>query len=309
MITTPDAQTDPHLSSESSASKPDGQSALLVLGMHRSGTSALTRVVNLLGVDLGTDLMDAAEGNNERGFWEHQGVVDRHDRLLADLGMRWDDPRAMPDDWLEHPATRTAREDLESILDAEFADAPLWGVKDPRMCRLLPLWRQMLDARGVRVMTLHMLRHPLEIARSLERRDDMPRGRALMLWLRHQIEALEFSADIPQSWASFDRLMAGWKTEMARVDADLDLGFAARFDAVSGEIDGFLDAGLRHHALDDDVLRNDPALMAWVGRVYDAVRRADDGDRAGAVDVVRAVREEIDRAAYYFDDTFAGWAG
>lgn len=283
--------------------------ALLVLGMHRSGTSALTRVVNLLGVELGTDLMEASEGNNERGFWEHQGVVTRHDRLLADLGMRWDDPRAMPRDWLAHPATRAARADLEAILDAEFSGATLWGVKDPRMCRLLPLWREMLAARGVQMTVLHMLRHPLEIARSLERRDAMPRGRALMLWLRHQIEALTASEGTPQSWASFDRLMAGWRDEMQRVDGDLQLGFAGRMDEAGAEIDGFLDVGLRHHALDDDVLKTEPALAAWVGRVYDAVRLADDGDREAAQAAVREVQDEIDRASYYFDDTFADWAG
>lgn len=309
MPTMPDAESPQENIGTASASGSGNPTALLVLGMHRSGTSALTRVVNLLGVELGTDLMEAAEGNNERGFWEHQGVVDRHDRLLADLGMRWDDPRAMPPHWLQHPATRAARRDLEAILDAEFASAPLWGVKDPRMCRLLPLWREMLEARGVRVMTLHMLRHPMEIARSLERRDAMPRGRALLLWLRHQIEALEFSDGLPQSWASFDRLMAEWRNEMTRVDGDLHLGFAGRMDAAAAEIEGFIDTGLRHHALDDDILKNDPALAAWVGRVYDAVRLADGGEREGALDVIRDVEQEMDRSAYYFDDTFADWAG
>jgi len=302
----PDTAGQPRTETVAAARRPK---AVLVLGMHRSGTSALTRVINLLGVELGTDLMDAAEGNNERGFWEHQGVVDRHDRLLADLGMRWDDPRAMPRDWLDHPAAVSARADLEAIIEREFADSALWGVKDPRMCRLVPLWRRILDARGVEVIALHMLRHPLEIARSLERRDAMPRGRALMLWLRHQIEALESSDGVVQAWASFDRLMAGWKGEMARVGIGLGLGFDERIAGASAEVESFLDVGMRHHALDDDVLRTEPALAAWVGRVYDAVRLADGGDRADALDAVRQVRDEIDRASYYFDDTFADWAG
>ncbi|MCR9071760.1 MAG: glycosyltransferase [Alphaproteobacteria bacterium] len=309
MPTLPDAKP-AFRDSDASGTLDTGSSrALLILGMHRSGTSALTRVVNLLGVDLGSDLMEAAEGNNERGFWEHQGVVDRHDRLLADLGMRWDDPRAMPRDWLRHPATLAARRDLETILDDEFASARLWGVKDPRLCRLLPLWREMLEARNVQVAALHMLRHPMEIARSLERRDAMPRGRALLLWLRHQIEALAFSDGLVQSWASFDRLMAGWRNEMTRVDGDLRMDFGAHMDGAADAIEDFIDTGLRHHALDDDILKNDPALAAWIGRVYDAVRLADGGDRERALAVVRDVGTEIDRAAFYFDDTFAGWAG
>ena len=66
--------------------------ALLVLGMHRSGTSALTRVLNLLGVALGDDLMPPGP-DNPLGFWEHQGIVSVHEALFAELDRRWDDPR------------------------------------------------------------------------------------------------------------------------------------------------------------------------------------------------------------------------
>ena len=67
--------------------------AILILGMHRSGTSALTRVLNLCGVDLGTRLIPPAAGNNENGFWEHVDAVDMHERLLLQLGRSWSDAR------------------------------------------------------------------------------------------------------------------------------------------------------------------------------------------------------------------------
>ena len=69
--------------------------ALLILGMHRSGTSAVTGALALRGVYLGQDLMPPGP-DNPRGFWEHAGVVAIHERLLEALDRRWDDLRAMP---------------------------------------------------------------------------------------------------------------------------------------------------------------------------------------------------------------------
>ncbi len=83
--------------------------AILVLGMHRSGTSALTRVLNLLGAELGSRLMPAVSGNNENGFWENQDAVDIHEALLSDLGRNWHDIREMPAGWAASDAAARAR--------------------------------------------------------------------------------------------------------------------------------------------------------------------------------------------------------
>jgi hypothetical protein len=99
--------------------------ALLVLGMHRSGTSALTRVLNLLGVALGDDLMPPGP-DNPLGFWEHQGIVSVHEALFAELDRRWDDPRPMPDGWLDSDAAREAGEAITAILHRDFAGTPAW---------------------------------------------------------------------------------------------------------------------------------------------------------------------------------------
>src|SRR5712671_3764877 len=74
---------------------------VIVAGMHRSGTSAVSRVVNLLGADIASDLMPAIPGNNDRGFWESLQVMGVHDRLLGALGLAWDDPSPLPAGWLE----------------------------------------------------------------------------------------------------------------------------------------------------------------------------------------------------------------
>ena len=81
-----------------SLARAPGAKGLLVLGMHRSGTSALTRLLNLHGAVLGDDLLPAGH-DNPSGFWELREAVAIHERLLAGLGMAWDDPRALPPDW------------------------------------------------------------------------------------------------------------------------------------------------------------------------------------------------------------------
>ena len=72
--------------------------ALIVLGMHRSGTSAFSGVLNLLGVDLGAHLLPASN-TNQSGYWEHEEIVAVHDRLLMALGSSWDDPSPLPPNW------------------------------------------------------------------------------------------------------------------------------------------------------------------------------------------------------------------
>ena len=290
------------------SSKPNTSSAVIVLGMHRSGTSALTRVLNLLGVNLGSELMVAVKDNNETGFWEHQGVVDQHEELMHQLGMRWDDPRAMPLGWIDRAEVTATQDRLATILASEFDGDSLWGVKDPRICRLLPIWRRILDARRGRTTIIHMVRHPLEIARSIERRDGLPRGRSLLLWLRHQIEAIKATDGLPQAWTSYDALMNDWRATMKMIERDLKLGLVISEPKINAEIDAFLTPRLRHHVLDGAALEADDDLAAWVGALYAETVKATLGETGNLLDTAAHIEAEIDRAAFYFDDTFAGWA-
>ena len=139
------------------------QRAILVLGMHRSGTSAVTGALRLCGVELGSELMQPGP-DNPKGFWEHAGVVAIHDRLLAALGRSWNDPRPLPPHWLQTEAAAAAAAALEALLREEFSGSVLWAVKDPRMCRLLPLWWPVLERMGVQAAALFVLRHPREVA-------------------------------------------------------------------------------------------------------------------------------------------------
>ena len=125
-----------------------GSTALIVLGMHRSGTSALTGMLYHLGVALGENLMPATL-DNPRGYWEHDDIVKIHERLMSTLGWAWDDIRPLPPGFEHTEPARLAAGELTAILGRDFAGLPLWGVKDPRLCRLMPLWATLLAATGI----------------------------------------------------------------------------------------------------------------------------------------------------------------
>ena len=99
--------------------------AILVLGMHRSGTSALTRVLNLMGLDLPSGLMGPVENNNETGFWESQEIADIHDELLEEIGSSWDDCLRIPPQDL---GSTPVREHAEKILGILEISPPVRGL-------------------------------------------------------------------------------------------------------------------------------------------------------------------------------------
>ncbi len=250
------AQAQPGRRRPADEGRADGrQLGVLVLGMHRSGTSALTRLLALHGIALGDALLPAA-ADNPTGFWEHREVVALHERLLAALGRAWDDPRALPRDWLDHPAAWEAQAGIGALLDREFAGHPAWAVKDPRLCRFVPLWRRAMAERGIDAVAVFALRHADEVAASLEARDGLPRGVGHLLWARYLLDALAGSEGMARHAIRYDALLADWQGAVrAFVDATgLRLPHPADPDSVAA----FLSPTLRHHAATSEP----PALVA-----------------------------------------------
>lgn len=249
--------------------------AILVLGMHRSGTSALTRVLNLCGADLGTRLMPPAAGNNESGFWEHLDAVTLHERLLLQLGRSWSDARTLPADWLQSPAAGAAEQQIAALVADEFKDSPLWAVKDPRLCRFVPLWTKVLEQCGVDVKIVFMVRHPDEVIASLSRRDGIVAHEAGLLLLNHFFEAALATVGRARCVVTYQALMDDWRGCVARIGHELGVELAPDADA-EAQIDRFLDRDARNHHVADEVSSLDESLN---GRVYRLARNsADSGE-------------------------------
>lgn len=222
-----------------------GRRAILVLGMHRSGTSAAARTLNLLGAEVSDKLVAPAE-DNSLGFWEHSDAVDLNERLLFGLGRSWDDIRPMPEGWLQSDIACQAVQSARELIRANFSHAPLWLLKDPRLCRVLPIWLQALQAEHIEPLCVFVARHPFEVALSLAKRDGTPGSFACFLWLRYMLEAEFSTRGYARVMMTYDDLLLDWRACMRRGLALLGVTYEAS-EAVAAAVDGYLSRAERHH--------------------------------------------------------------
>lgn len=234
------------------------QHGFIILGMHRSGTSALGGVLHHLGVDLSAHLVPAG-ADNPKGFWEHQAVVEINERLFQALGYWHEEIALLPPAWTEHPEVRALQTEMRHVLQADFAHSRSWAIKDPRLCRTLPAWQNALQSLGGQCHSLLMQRHPFEVAHSLARRNHMGWNKALMLWLLHTMEALIHADPERSTLLDYRDLMQNWEQALAPVLALLPPPNAAQKQAVAD----FLDAGLWHERTPEPPPAH-PQLLRWV---------------------------------------------
>ena len=179
--------------------------------MHRSGTSLLSGILRCLGVELPGETI-AGDQHNPEGYFEWDAVVALQERLLIDLQRWWPAPEgtlALPEGWLQHPATRQTYSQLRAlVMDAVDHQQRLWAIKDPRCSRLLPLWLELCRELAIPLRLLLAVRDPAEVVTSLVRRDgplvDMEPLRAQQLWWRHNLEVVDTAQQADLHWAVVD---------------------------------------------------------------------------------------------------------
>lgn len=182
--------------------------AICVLGMHRSGTSMLMKTLNNLGVYLGKneDMLAFADDNPE-GFWEHRGIVEIHENILAELNRSWDSLTPLPKNWLNNPRIQQYKLDLIDVIKREFKYVPVWGFKDPRTCILLPLWNEIYDVLEIEVSYIIILRNPLDVANSLYKRNNINKQYGIALWYYYMINIMEYTKGCNKLILHYDSIL------------------------------------------------------------------------------------------------------
>lgn len=255
---------------------------VVVLGMHRSGTSAATRILNLLGLRTadGDDLM-APAAYNERGFWESTALSAFNDELLGMLGGTWSTPPLPVDGWEDAAEFRALRGLARRRLEETLGNDGKWVWKDPRSCLTFPFWASVLPAPPVLVLPY---RNPLEVWRSLERRDGITKAHALAMWERYVRTALAQASGRPTLVASYDALVDDPQQWSEQAAAFLTAhGFDVDLDGARGQIADFVAADLRHARHSDADVAADPDLSSAQRDLWERLHRL-----AGAHDALDA---------------------
>jgi hypothetical protein len=214
--------------------------------MHRSGTSALARGLQMLGVYLGNDFL-SPQPDNPTGYWEDRNIYQINERLLAVFGLKWEDVALIDDARWNEQAVEPLLAEAVQYLRSQFVSHPLWGFKDPRTIRLLPFWRSALHRLEVDECYLVVIRNPSSVANSLMRRQGMDAVTAHLLWLVYVVPNLSLIADRRFIVADYDLVMADPRQELERIARGLNIPLN---DLSKAGIDqfasNFLDSNLRH---------------------------------------------------------------
>ncbi len=267
--------------------------AIIVIGMHRSGTSALARTVNLCGVDLGSNLMPPAQDNNEKGFWENSAIHRIHEMLFRDLNSSWDDVRSLQDGWWNFDIVQKYKLEIVSILEREFAKSRFWGIKDPRICRLLPLMHPLIEQMGCKPYYLIIVRNPLEVVASLAKRDGFSEGKSCFLWLRHLIESEKGTRNSSRVFVTYEELLSNWKKVMSRIQRSFGFRWPVTLKKAGPEIEAFLENRLRHNLLKDSVIIGDKNINKSVRDAYLSVKNANDGEDEPITTTLESIEVEL----------------
>ncbi|MGE0409471.1 MAG: glycosyltransferase, partial [Amphiplicatus sp.] len=245
--------------------------ALLVFGMHRSGTSSIAGLLGMLGADLPGGLLGPAE-ENKRGFFEARDIVEAHDAFLGAIGSAWsalDDFRRVD----RLPAAREFKARIRPLLEAEFAKARRLVLKDPRMCRFAPLWLGLVKELGADPFAVLVIRNPLEIAASLKERNGFSPGRSVLLWLQHMLMAERDTRGVRRVFVDYDQATQDWRKAAGKLGEAVGLAEELDVDRLIAS-GSFLTRSLRNHYFQLSDLRAASDIPSWVGDVFETLESA-----------------------------------
>ncbi|MEA2720181.1 MAG: hypothetical protein QOJ39_2045 [Candidatus Eremiobacteraeota bacterium] len=234
------------------AGEPRGVSAavrdlVLVIGMGRSGTSALTRILSLCGCALPLRVL-SPNFANPSGYWESERAVQINDAFLEAHGSSWYDGTLALQSGLAGAAKRGEFvANIATHLKADFEGGGPLVLKDPRITGLLPYWTAAARELRMPVKVVHVFRDPAEVAASLYVRDGLIADHSFALWLKYNLIGERDARSFPRVVVSYDDLMRNWEPVVSRCIDQLDIR-AAVDDAARHAVAGFLSPALRHHA-------------------------------------------------------------
>ncbi len=222
--------------------------------------------MHLLGA-AGPAHLENPASSGSKGYWESAAVARLNDRLLEARGSAWNDwgPVDLGGEDVLEPWAST----LADLIRAEFGQSGLFVLKDPRFCRTAPVALRALARLGIAPKIVIPVRNPLECAASLGARDGLPREEALLLWLRHVLDAEAASRRCRRCFVAFDDLLQDWRPVADRLAASLEIAWPNTPAEATEAIRAFLSADQRQHRMPRETLDTLEPGFSWLPRVYD----------------------------------------
>ncbi|MBV8335556.1 MAG: hypothetical protein JO358_08995, partial [Alphaproteobacteria bacterium] len=249
---------------------------VIVLGMHRSGTSLCSHILSALGVDMS----DKVEGpgsaaltpDNPHGHWERWEIVEVHDRILHLFNRDYFGQLhdfALPVAWWADPRVVQIRRDIVTFLDKRLGEG-YFGFKDPRTVRLMPLWHQILRELRLSPKVVFCLRNPAHVARSLHVRDGLDPEVGEYRWLVHVIDFFRYSNSLDFCTVEYEDWFIDPFVNLNKFTQFLDLPWRQSQSELALLLSGIIDPRARHDGHD-----HPEARQPLVRSLYKLASRAD----------------------------------
>ena len=262
---------------------------VIILGMHRSGTSAFTKGLELFGVDLGENLLPP-NVSNTKGYFEDTQLVGINEKILRKNGLLWSTLQVLDAADLLGPSFEKEQNEARKFLKGKLAQGIPIGLKDPRLCRTLPLWQKIFVEMSVRVGYLIVFRNPFEIASSLEERNGMSVDYGLTLWGSYQLDALRYTEGKSRLFVGFHQLLENSERELTRISQFLETTWNPHSQASLEYEKKFLDSGLRHYQSKKELTLESAGLQALALALDKVCQKS---DKKELEDVRNAAKEAL----------------
>lgn len=248
----------------------EADSVVLVVGVHRSGSSAWTRGLQAIGFGLGENLMPPVADNNERGFFEDLDFNRMNDKVLRKLGSAWHRLDRFNESSMSGAHLYQERLEAFQMVAEKVAKPGRFAFKDPRSAILLPFWKNVLGDLSCDLRYVVPLRSPLDVALSLNRRDGFEIERGVHLWARYMVATVAQMVGEHFVVGAYDNLIADPAGQLARVADALGVPIDPDMkEALTIFSEDFLDEGLRHSVTGSGELRRSGVVPPYVVDLYE----------------------------------------
>jgi len=219
------------------------KTCLLILGMHRSGTSALAGLLKLSGVELGRKLLPPAP-DNPKGFFENEEITSFNEFvLLPALNSSWDD--VSPLNFNAFKNLEKFKSQAMEIIENNFSKSRICAIKDPRLCILFPFWESVLKNLRYRIKVIIPVRHPTEVALSLEKRNKFLIEKGLLLWTKYLLYSEYFSRKYKRVFVKYEDLIRQPCEIIEYIQSKLKIKFPENCKQIK-DIRDFIEPSLKH---------------------------------------------------------------
>ncbi len=243
---------------------------ICILGMHRSGTSMISRILNIQGLSLGdeSELMTRKVSANEKGHWENNVVMKINKEILNMFNGSWDNPPIFPKNWEDDEKLDELYKKAHDFVNEMNLVEGMWGFKEPRTCLTLPFWQNVIP----NIKYVIPVRFPSEVASSLNKRNNISISSGILLYLIYWRSILKYTRKKDRIFTFFDNYFVDWEEELNRVSFYINLERTVN-EKSKRDIEEFISPNLRHNIAENKEFINlknitDQKIISLVSQAF-----------------------------------------